>query len=176
MILLTSLICAAFSAIFASGTARAKKRARVAERAYSGRFLMAFSCLLAKVSKADGTVTADEVAVAERMLANMRLMPAERAMCVGYFILSQREGWDLKTESAALVSEMNLVACQFLHGLLWKVAQADGCVTEAERSVLDEIGEALGIGKGAGSHPLSAFNRKALESAGVPPSLLRLAD
>ena len=92
-ILLIVLVAAAVSAI---GAHRATERARRSRRMADGRFLLALSGLLAKMAMADGSVSADEVATVEKMFADMGLSQAEHALCVGNFVIVQREGGDAK--------------------------------------------------------------------------------
>ena len=174
-ILLVVLVVAAVSAI---GAHRAAERARRSGRMADGRFLLAFSGLLAKMAMADGIVSADEIAAVEKMFSDMGLSRAEHALCVGNFVLVQREGGDAKALARELAGSFNHVACRFLYGLVLRVALADWRIADEEERLLKEIGGELGLGEEEraefrqGATP--AFDREALEDAGVPAAVARL--
>jgi len=171
----------AIVALFTSATrsARLSRRVRRFEKIADGGFLLALSGLFAKVAMADGKVTADEVKTVEDVFAKMGLSHAERATCVGNFMLAQRGPDDACEVARSLNSSLNHVACLFLYGLLWRVAKADGHVSEGEERLLTKVGEALGVEADladafrAGEIP--PLDQKALDDAGVPASLVRLA-
>ena len=174
-ILLAVLVVAAASATVAH---RAAERARRSGRRADGRFLLAFSGLLAKMAMADGTVSSDEVETVERMFADTGLSRAERALCVGNFVLVQREGGDAKALARDLAVSFNHVACRFLYGLVLRVALADWRIADEEERLLKEIGGELGLGEEERAEfrhgAMPAFDREALEDAGVPAEVVRL--
>jgi len=178
------MICAlivGLSALFAYATRsfRLQRKLRRVEKIADGGFLLALSGLLAKVAMADGEATADEVEMVDGFFSKMGLSRAGRAMCVGNFLLAQRETQSVREDAAALAATLNHVACQFLYGLVWRVANADWRISEGEERLLKEVGEALGLSDEeqarfrAGDIP--ALDRKALEDAGVPAALARLS-
>ena len=174
-ILLVLLVAAAVSA---TGAHRAAVRARRSGRMSDGRFLLAFWGLLAKMAMADGTVSADEAETVERMFADMGLSRAERALCVGNFVIVQREGGDAKALARELAGAFNHVACRFLYGLVLRVALADWRIADGEEKLLKEIGGELGLDEGERAEfrqgAMPAFDREALEDAGVPAGAVRL--
>lgn len=175
------LAVVAVAAVFAVLSHRAGLRARRAERAADGTFLMAFSGLLAKVALADGQVTPDESETVERMFSDMGLPRAERALCVGNFLLAQREPLDATACAQALAKSLNRISCRLLYGLLWRVALADWRVSEEEERMLFAVGRELGIdesefGRYRAGETDWNLDRRALEDAGVPSSLLRLCN
>lgn len=167
------------AAVFAITAHRAVARMKFAERVSGGDFLLAFSGLLAKVAMADGTVSASEVETVERMFADMGLSRAERAMCVGNFMLAQRELRGAKEYTLAIAESMNRMACAFLFGILWKIVMADGRISSEESALLTEIGVAFGLGENATAdlrlHGLPAYDTHALKVAGVPSGLVKFA-
>ena len=175
MTLAILLVVLVVAAAFATGAHRASERARRSGRRADGRFLLAFSGLLAKMAMADGTVSEDEVETVEKMFADMGLSQAEHALCVGNFVLVQREGGDAKAMARELAGSFNHVACRFLYGLVFKVALADAHLADGEERLLKEVGVELGLSEEEraefrqGSAP--AFDRKALEDAGVPSAV-----
>ena len=178
MILAVLMAVLIVAAVFATRAHRAAERAKGSVRVAEGRFLLAFSGLLAKMAMADGTVSADEVETVEKMFADMGLSRAEHAMCVGNFMLVQREGGDAKALARELASKFNHVACLFLYGLILRVAQADQRITDEEEALLKDIGGELGLDDEEraefrdGKAPVC--DKKALEAAGVPTTVMRL--
>ena len=175
-ILMLVLVVAAVSVTAAH---RAAERARRSGRMADGRFLLAFSGLLAKMAMADGTVSADEVEMAGKMFADMGLSRAEHALCVGNFVLVQREGGDAKAMARELAGAFNHVACRFLYGLVFRVALADARLADGEERLLKEIGGELGLGEEERAEfrqgAVPAFDRRALEDAGVPSAVAKMA-
>jgi len=156
-----------------------KRKMRRIEKIVDGYFLMAFSGLLAYVALADGEVSDDEVATVRNMFEKMGLKETERAMCIGNCMMVKKGYKDAREGAKALMRALNPAARTFLYTLLWRVANADRRVSEGERRVLDEIGglfkldpEVLSCAQ-TGQFP--KLDRKALDEAGVPASLVRLA-
>jgi len=175
------LLIAAVTALFAfaAQTSILKRKLQRAEKIAHGGFLLALSGLLARVAMADGEVTSDEVETVEGFFSKMGLSRAERAMCVGNFLLAQREELSVREEAAALAATLNHVSCRFLYGLVWRVANADWRISEGEERLLKEVGEALGLNDEEQARfrtgDLPALDRKVLEAADVPPALVRLS-
>jgi len=178
------MICAliaSFAALFWSSirTHFLRRKMRRVEKIVDGYFLLAFSGLLARVVLADGKVSEDEVETVRSLFDKMKLTQAERAMCVGNFVMVQNGRPEACSSAQALAVALNPAARTFLYALLWHVANADRSVSEGERKVLDEIGETLKLASAdwsciqAGDFPKPDL--KALDDAGVPASLSRLA-
>ena len=178
MIPVILLIVLVVAAVFAISAQRATERARRSGRMADGLFLLAFSGLLAKMAMADGTVSADEVETVRKMFADMGLSRAQNALCVGNFVMVQREGGDVKGLARELASSFNHVACRFLYGLVLRVAMADSRITEEEERLLKDIGGELGLSEEERAEfrqgAVPSFDRQALEDAGVPSVLTRV--
>lgn len=147
-------------------------------RLSEGEFLLAFSGLLAQMAMADGSVSADEIETVEKMFADMGLSRAEQAMCVGNFVLVQREWRDAREFARTLAASLTHVACRFLYGLVLRVAQADWRIADEEEAMLNAIGVELGLSDDERAEfrrgAVPAFDERSLEDAGVPPALVRL--
>ena len=176
--LIVLLLVLVIAAAFATRAHLADVRARRSKRMADGEFLLAFSGLLAKMAMADGTVSSEEVETVEKMFADMGLSRAEHALCIGNFLLVQREGGDAKALAGKLAASFNHVACRFLYGLVLRVALADRRIDEGEERLLGEIGGALGLDdeeraefRAGRAEPC---DRTALEAAGVPSTVIRL--
>ena len=179
MMLAILLVVLTVAAVAATAAHRAAERVRRSGRMADGRFLMALSGLLAKMAMADGIVSADEVETVEGMFADMGLSQAEHALCVGNFVLVQREGGDAKLLARELAGSFNHVACRFLYGLVLRVALADLRLADEEECLLKEIGGELGLSEDERAEfrqkAMPTFDRKALEDAGVPSAVARMA-
>jgi len=163
-------------ALFAFGTWR---RRSVEDKVMKGYFLLGLSGLMAKIAMADGTVTADESAMAGRFFDRMDLTAAEKALCIGNFVTSRRDDLTVRDHAKRFIAYANGAACEFLYDLLWRISRADGTVDPAEDKLLEDVASFLGLGKAlyeshkAGKKP--RHDKAALKAAGVPPSLLALA-
>ena len=153
-------------------------RARAALKIADGRFLLAFSGLLAAVAAANGVVEQSEIATVEGYLSKMGLTPAEKALCYGNFILASRERRDAHAYARELAAQFSRMGCTFLYALVWKVAMADGSIDTDEDWLLKGIAADFGFGNDvyawfkAGEAPV--LSRTELRKAGVPPSLMHL--
>ena len=157
----------------------AKRRAASEDKVMKGYFLLGLSGLMAKIAAADGRVTSDESEMAMRFFSRMDLTDAERAMCIGHFVIASRDDLTARDHAKRFMAYANITACSFLYDMLWRISRADGVVAEAEDRLLGEIAEYLGLGKAvyenfkAGSKP--HYDKTDLQVAGVPPSLVTLA-
>ena len=153
-------------------------RARTALRISDGRFLLAFSGLLAAVAAANGVVEQSEIEAVEGFLSKMGLTPAEKALCYGNFILASREKQDAHAYARELVEQFGRTGCTFLYSLVWRMARSDGGVDPAEELLLREIAADFGFENDAyawfKADKTPALDRGELRKAGVPPSLIRL--
>ena len=153
-------------------------RARTAVRIADGRFLLAFSGLLAAVAAANGVVEQLEIATVEGFLSKMGLTSAEKALCYGNFILASRERRDAHAFARELAARFSRTGCTFLYALVWKVAMADGRIDRDEDRLLKEIAADFGFGNEVyawfKADEAPVLSRAELRKAGVPPSLLHL--
>jgi len=162
--------------LFAFGTWR---RRRAEDKVMKGYFLLGLSGLMSKIAMADGTVTLDETAMANRFFERMDLTLAEKAMCIGNFLTARQDGLTARDHAKRFIAYANSAACEFLYDLLWRISRADGTVDPTEDKLLEEIASYLGLGKAiyenhkAGRKP--RHDKATLKAAGVPPSLLALA-
>ena len=153
-------------------------RARSAIRIADGRFLLAFSGLLAAVAAANGVVEQSEIEAVEGYLSKMGLTPAEKALCYGNFILAGRERRDAHACARELAAQFSRTGCTFLYALVWKVAMADGSIDKDEDWLLKGIAADFGFGNEVyawfKANEAPVLSRAELRKAGVPPSLMHL--
>ena len=153
-------------------------RARTALKIADGRFLLAFSGLLAAVAAANGVVEETEIAAVEEFLSKMGLTPAERALCYGNFILAGRERRDAHAYARELAMQFSRTGCTFLYSLVWKVAMADGNIDKDEDLLLRGLAADFGFENEVyvrfKANEELVLSRTELRRAGVPPSLMHL--
>lgn len=107
-------------------------------------FSVALVALSAKMAKADGVVTADEVGAFRRIFA---VPPGEQANVARLFDLARRDvaGYDAYAARVTrLCGEDRATLIDVLDGL-FTIATADGAVHEAELAYLRSVGEIFGI-------------------------------
>lgn len=155
------------------------RRAAAEDKVMKGYFLLGLSGIIAKVAMADGKVTDDETALAQKFFDDMDITPAEKAMCVGNFVVARRDGLSVRDHTNRFIASANLATCRFLYDMVWRMARADGVVDPAEDKLLKDIALYLGLPESDyeqfrnGQHV--SHNLDNLRNDGVPTSLLGLA-
>lgn len=177
LITLLAIGVAIFFAIQALGV---KKRLNAEEKVMKGYFLLGLSGLMAKIAMADGRVTGDEAELAHRFFNGMDLTDAEKAILIGNFVTARRDGLEARDHAKRFMAYANTSACEFLYGLLWRMSNADGVLDPKEDELMKQIATYLGISETfyenlkSGKQP--RYDRSMLNAAGVPRSLVALAD
>ena len=178
--MLVTLLAIGVSVFFAVQYVNAKKLSGAEDKVMKGYFLLGLSGLMAKIAMADGRVTGDEAELANRFFNGMDLTDAEKAICIGNFVTSRRDGLEVRDHAKRFMAYGNGAACAFLYFLLWKICMADGTLDPAEDKMMSDIALYLGLDKSLyadlkiGKFP--HFDKTDLRLAGVPPSLAQLAD
>lgn len=173
------LLAVGFAILFAVTACRNRRNASSEDKVMKGYFLLGLSGLMAKVVAADGQVTADETAMAQRFFGGMKLTDAERAMCIGNFVTARRESLTARDHAKRFIAYANRMSCEFLYDLLCRLSMADGVLDPSEDKLLGEVALYLGLPESA--HADFKAGRKPhydvalLKAAGVPESLLELA-
>jgi len=108
-------------------------------------FTIALIALAAKMAKADGVVTRDEIAAFRRIF---RIPDAELAEVGRIFDAARAEstGFEPYAEQVAQIFRGNTRVLEELLLGLAAVAAADGSIHEAERRFLDEVARRFGVG------------------------------
>ena len=110
------------------------------------RFLAALAALLAKMAKADGTVTDDERELIANAWRRMGLTQEQCEYCTAAFKMAQDDGVPINRYVREFVStQFAIYTRAFLYDLMWEVACADGVLHSHEKSILSTIPEALGL-------------------------------
>ena len=118
------------------------------ERVQSAFFTTTF-VLMGYVAKSDGKVTRDEIAMAERVMSQMRLNAQQREVAVKLFNEGKRQDFPLEEILTQFKRESfrrsSLV--QMLLEIVAATALADGTLHEQERKTLELIASKLGVSR-----------------------------
>ena len=110
------------------------------------RFLTAASAMFAKMAKADGRVTADEIACVEEAFRRLGFTGEKREFCISVFRKAKDDGLTIFAYAAEFAScEPQVAVRETLYSMLWDLACADGDVSAAELSILRNITMHLGV-------------------------------
>lgn len=178
MMILTCL-AVGIAAIFALTAIRNGRRLSAEEKVMKGYFLLGLSGIMAKIANADGRVTKDEAEMAQRFFNRMDLTDAEKATCIGNFVIARRDGLEVRDHAKRFMAYANKTTSLFLYDMLWRIARADGNLDPAEDRMLQDIVRYLGLEATeydrfrAGEKP--HYDQAALRNAGVPATFLSLA-
>ena len=116
------------------------------ERVQSAFFTTTFA-LMGVIAKSDGKVTRDEIAMAERVMGQMRLNAVQRKVAIKLFDEGKRDDFPLGEVLAQFKRESfrrsSLV--QMLLEIVAAAALADGELHAQERAKLGQIAAALGV-------------------------------
>ena len=178
--MLVILLGVGFAVILVLQALRNGRRADAEEKVLKGYFLLGLSGLMAKIAMADGTVTDDETDLARKFFGQMSLSDAERALCIGNFVTSRRDGLTARDHSKRFLAYANPAACEFLYDMLWRIANADGRLDAKEDVLLAEIASFLGLGgevyERCKRGERSRYDKGALRAAGVPETIVSMSD
>lgn len=127
------------------------KRGREDRRTYARRSVpdVMWRCLgrmLAIIAKADGHISEREVDVASRCLRSLNLTEAEYQMCAAAFNAVHSASPSMVRQCASEFADVATdEACLLLYELLWRVAAADGRLSEGEDTLLRVAASPLGV-------------------------------
>jgi len=131
---------------------RSKRRLNVASATSGDRskiFCASAAAMLAKMAKADGVVTRDEIGRVELAFRRLGFTPAARQFAVDVFRKAKNDPhsiYEYAHDFAATVPSVEVR--ELMYEILWDVAGADGVVSPAELAILQRIPAALGIRPG----------------------------
>ena len=134
----------------AAGTRRVSDRERAYRNLSAQKRAMIFcasaAAMLAKMAKADGRITRDEIDSVERAFAQLGFTAQARDYAVNVFRKAKDDAhtiYQYADEFAAAVDSVELR--ELFYELLWDLACADGDVSASERLILQRIPRALCI-------------------------------
>ena len=131
----------------ASGSSRSRTaNARDARMRKEVVFLTAVSAMFAKMAKADGRVTADEIAFVEKAFMRLGFAGDKRDFCISVFRKAKDDRITIYAYAAEFAScEPQAAVRELMYTMLWDLACADGAVSAAELSLLKNITIHLGV-------------------------------
>lgn len=120
------------------------------ERVQTAFFTAVFS-LMGYIAKADGRVSPDEISMAEQVMGQMRLGPAQRKLAIKLFEQGKQDNFPytqvLEQFRRECLRRRNLI--QMFLEILTATALADGRMEPSERQLLESIATSLGYPKAA---------------------------
>ena len=109
-------------------------------------FCASAAAMLAKMAKADGVVTRDEITGVEEAFRRLGFTPAARRYAVNVFRKAKDDShsiYDYAKEFAAAVDSVEVR--ELFYEILWDIACSDGVVGSQELLILQRIPRALGV-------------------------------
>ena len=109
-------------------------------------FCASAAAMLAKLAKADGRVTADEIESVEAAFAQLRFTDEARCVAIGVFRKAKDDPYTIYEYAREFAKVVQAVEVrELMYELLWDVACADGRLTEEELNILKAITSDLNI-------------------------------
>ena len=108
--------------------------------------LRGMSGMFAKVAKADGKVSKEEVDIATNALKNMQLSEKEYRFCVEAFNYAVKAPTDVGYYARLFAGETSIQGRRLIYEILWYIAAADGHLDSGEDQMLRRLAGALGLG------------------------------
>lgn len=165
----------------ADARAREAHERRLAGRGADGRgaeerqfaFAVAVVALAAKLAKADGRVSRDEVAAIKSVF---RIPASETAAVAAIFDEARREaaGFEPYAEQIAAIFAGRRELLEELLGALLMIAHADGVYHPEERRLLERVAAIFGFGEGEFRRVEATFTRSVARDEGDPYEVLGL--
>ena len=109
-------------------------------------FCASAAAMLAKMAKADGRISRDEIAGVEQAFARLGFTSLARDYAINVFRKAKDDAhtiYQYADEFAAAVDSVEVR--ELFYEILWDIACADGAVSETERAILQRIPRALRI-------------------------------
>ena len=120
--------------------------ASMSEQERATAFCASVAAMLAKMAKADGHVSADEIASVEAAFRRLGFTPAARAYAINVFRQAKDDNRSIYEYAQSFATVVDSVEVRELfYEILWDLARTDGRVTSAERTILERIPRALRI-------------------------------
>ena len=108
--------------------------------------LRGMSGMLAKMAKADGHVTRDEVETAQNFFRSLRLPEEEYQSLVDTFNRARSDAYDIGYYANMFASSASMEARTLVYEIMWAVAAADGTIDPREDALLRALAAHLGVG------------------------------
>ena len=102
--------------------------------------LAAISAMLAKLAKADGRITADEVRYCEQVFDRLGLHGEKREYCIRVFRTAKSDSHSIYEYAASFASaQPGAQIREIVYAILWDLACVDGVASPEEVAILREI-------------------------------------
>lgn len=109
-------------------------------------FLASAAAMFAKLAKADGVVTKNEIAAVEHAFVRLRFSPQARAYAIAVFRRAKDDSHSIYEYAADFAAAVPSVEVrEFLYGLLWDLACADAVISTEEMEILRNVTRSLAI-------------------------------
>lgn len=109
-------------------------------------FCASAAAMLAKLAKADGRVTPDEISSVESAFAKLRFSPEARTLAIDAFRKAKDDRYSIYEYADNFAAAVDSVDVRELfYELLWDLACADGTVSPEELQILKQMPRALRI-------------------------------
>ena len=128
------------------GSSRAQHETRTRGRSAEMVFCASAAAMLAKMAKADGVVTREEIASVEAAFGRLGFSPLARRYAIDVFRQAKNDSHTIceyAEEFASVVPD--LATRELFYELLWDLAAADGEVSETEDEMLRAVTRPLAI-------------------------------
>lgn len=110
------------------------------------RFLASLSALLAKIAMADGVVSSEEIGKVSSIWNRLGLNQEQSKYCESSFKVAQNDGLPLQRYVQEFIAtRFGVDAREFIYGLMWEVACADGVLHRREKYILKALSNELGL-------------------------------
>ena len=133
--------------LFGNATkARPGGYASMSEQERATAFCASVAAMLAKMAKADGHVSPDEIASVEAAFRRLGFTPAARAYAINVFRQAKDDRRSIYEYAQSFATVVDSVEVRELfYEILWDLARTDGRVTAEELAILERIPRALRI-------------------------------
>ena len=129
-----------------SAKASGSKRRSGMDSESSMLFCASAAAMFAKIAKADGVVTRDEIASVERAFLGLGFSAEARSYAIEVFRMAKDDEHTIEDYAREFASAVcSIEVREFLYELLWDIACADGRVDAAELDMLRRVTAPLGI-------------------------------
>lgn len=141
-IIVPAALVIAIAAWIISGL-KAKKELEAARKdraeIYRNCFLRGLSGILARMAKADGTVTLEEVNVASKLFNDMGLVDKDRDLCFDSFKTAKDANLPMSYYASLFAPYSTKESRKLIYEILWDITAADGKLDPGEAQTLKEL-------------------------------------
>ena len=141
IIVIVALVIAIAIWVISGSCARKEIAAARKDRAeiYRSCFLRGLAGILARMAKADGTVTLEEVNVASKLFNDMGLDPKDRDLCYDSFSLSKDGNLPMSYYASLFAPYSTKESRKLIYEILWDITAADGRLDPGEAKALKDL-------------------------------------